>query len=261
MTDEKISFGNGANYEQMMGEWSRLVGANFLNWLNPQKELRWVDVGCGNGAFTEMIIENCAPSLIDGIDPSASQLHFASTRPECKKAKFQIGNAMNLPYPNETFDSAVMALVIFFVPDPGKGISEMVRVVKTGGWVSAYVWDMLGGGFPLAAIQNQMRTMGLTPRVPPSSFISRIDQLQDAWTNAKLHSVQTTKILVNRTFKDFDHYWSNALLDSSVGEDIAAMTSDDRDLLKVAVRNQLPTGVNEQIVISALANAVRGQVF
>jgi len=103
--------------------------------------------------------------------------------------------------------------------------------------------------------------MGLTPRVPPSSFISRIDQLQDAWTNAKLHSVQTTKILVNRTFKDFDHYWSNALLDSSVGEDIAAMTSDDRDLLKVAVRNQLSTGVNEQIVISALANAVRGQVF
>ena len=76
-----------------------------------------------------------------------------------------------------------------------------------------------------------------------------------------MHGLMQNYTLYNRTFKDFDHYWSNALLDSSVGEDIAAMTSDDRDLLKVAVQNQLPTGVNEQIVISALANAVRGQVF
>ena len=35
-----------------MGRWSRLVGEQFLDWLDIPKGLRWLDVGCGNGAFT-----------------------------------------------------------------------------------------------------------------------------------------------------------------------------------------------------------------
>jgi len=39
--------------ERLMGRWSRLVGKAFLAWLAPPKRLQWLDVGCGNGAFTE----------------------------------------------------------------------------------------------------------------------------------------------------------------------------------------------------------------
>ena len=46
-----------------------------------------------------------------------------------------------------------MALVIFFVPEPAKGVAEMARVVRPGGTVAAYAWDMLGGGFPLEPIR------------------------------------------------------------------------------------------------------------
>ena len=55
---------------------------------------------------------------------------------------------MALPFQDNSFDLAVMALVIFFVPDPAKGVAEMVRVVSPGGTVAAYAWDMAGGGFP-----------------------------------------------------------------------------------------------------------------
>jgi ubiquinone/menaquinone biosynthesis C-methylase UbiE len=63
-------------------------------------------------------------------------------------AKFRQGDAMALPFPEDRFDAAVMALVIFFVPDPAKGVAEMVRVVGPGGMVAAYAWDTMGGGFP-----------------------------------------------------------------------------------------------------------------
>ena len=53
-----------------------------------------------------------------------------------------------LPFPESRFDAAVMALVIFFVPDPAKGVAEMVRVVGPGGTVAAYAWDIVGGGSP-----------------------------------------------------------------------------------------------------------------
>jgi ubiquinone/menaquinone biosynthesis C-methylase UbiE len=56
---------------------------------------------------------------------------------------------MVLPFPDKMFDVATMALVIFFVPEPAKGVAEMVRVVLAGSMVAAYAWDILRGGFPL----------------------------------------------------------------------------------------------------------------
>src|ERR1700733_12414745 len=116
MSDQKIRFEDGASYERMMGTWSRLVGIDFLHWLAPGSGLRWIDVGCGNGAFTELLIERCAPSEIHGIDPSEGQLAFARSRPGVQMAKFHQGHAMELPFSGSRFDAAVMALVIFFVP-------------------------------------------------------------------------------------------------------------------------------------------------
>lgn len=84
MPEQQIVFDDGATYERYMGRWSRLAGDVFLDWLAPEKGLRWLDVGCGNGAFTEMICERCAPGAIDGVDPSEAQLAFARTRPAVK---------------------------------------------------------------------------------------------------------------------------------------------------------------------------------
>ncbi len=80
MTDE-IRFNDGAGYERFMGAWSQLAGARFLEWLAPAAGWRWLDVGCGNGAFTELVVARCAPRAVSGIDPSEAQLAFARTRP------------------------------------------------------------------------------------------------------------------------------------------------------------------------------------
>ena len=130
MAEYKIRFDDGAGYERMMGVWSRFAGEIFLDWVKPAPGQRWVDIGCGNGAFTELIGERCAPSGIQGVDPSEEQLAFARTRPGARRAKFQQGDAMALPYADRTFDIAVMALVLFYVPDAKKGVAEMRRVVR-----------------------------------------------------------------------------------------------------------------------------------
>jgi ubiquinone/menaquinone biosynthesis C-methylase UbiE len=63
-------FAFGGLYERMMGAWSRLAGEIFLDWIAPRPGLRWIDGGCGNGAFTELVVERCAPAEVHGIDPS-----------------------------------------------------------------------------------------------------------------------------------------------------------------------------------------------
>lgn len=55
MADTQIRFEDGLSYERYMGDWSRRVGSVFLDWLAAPSRLKWIDVGCGNGAFTELL--------------------------------------------------------------------------------------------------------------------------------------------------------------------------------------------------------------
>src|SRR3978361_807221 len=125
MVEPQIRFEDGAGYGRMMGTWSRLAGEVFLDWLKPASGLRWIDVGCGNGAFTELLAERCAPAEIQGVDPSEAQLAFASARSAADCAQCRQGGAMALPFADNSFDAAAMALVIFFVPAPSAGVAEM----------------------------------------------------------------------------------------------------------------------------------------
>ncbi len=259
MTDQ-IRFDDGAAYERYMGEWSRLAGEAFLDWLAPKAGLRWLDVGCGNGAFTEMLVERCAPASVRGIDPSEAQLAYARTRPAARVAEFRQGDAMALPFPDDTFDAAVMPLVIFFVPDPAVGVAEMARVVCPGGGVTAYAWDMLGGGFPYEALHDEMRGLRVAVPTPPSRDASRIDAMRDLWAGAGLDSVETREFTVQRTFADFDDYWATVRGGPSVGPQLAAMASESLALLQARVRARLPADANGRLTYSARANAVKGRV-
>jgi SAM-dependent methyltransferase len=201
MAKTQIRFEDGLSYERYMGDWSRRVGTIFIDWLALPSGLKWIDVGCGNGAFTELIVERCAPNEVRGIDPSEAQLDFASKRPAARLARFGHGDAMALPFPADTFDVAAMALVIFFVPDPARGVAEMRRVVRPGGMVAAYAWDILGGGFALEPIRIELRAMGLQPVDPPSVDASRLEAMRDLWTGAGLEAVETQRYPYNGLFR------------------------------------------------------------
>jgi SAM-dependent methyltransferase len=256
----EIRFDNGAAYERYMGIWSQRAGATFLDWLAPAAGLQWLDVGCGNGAFTELFAERCAPASVAGIDPAEGMLDFARTRPVLRGADLRLGNAMALPFAAISFDIAVMPLVIFFVPEPAKGIAEMARVVRPGGAVAAYSWDLDGGGFPYAVLQAGMRELGLAVPMPPSPEASRLDAKHALWSGAGLAAIETSEITVQRTFASFDDYWTAILGGPSVGATIAGLSADQALRLKQLLQVQLPADAAGRITYSARANAIKGRV-
>lgn len=258
MAEPKIRFDDGAAYEQMMGIWSRFAGEIFLDWLKPPSGLRWIDIGCGNGAFTELLVDRCSPAEVQGIDPAEGQLAFARTRFSSRVAEFHQGDAMALPFAAASFDAAVMALVIVFVPDPAKGVEEMVRVVRPGGIVATYVWDMVDGGFPLDPILVEMRAMGLAPPRPPKVEVSRMEALHGLWTGAGLEAVETREISVSRTFADFDDFWMTNAKSPTLAPTLAATASGDVETLKSRVRARLPADSHGRITCGARAHSVKG---
>lgn len=254
-------FTDGEIYERLMGRWSRIVAEAFLEWLNPPTNIRWLDVGCGNGAFTEEIIARCAPAAVAAVDLSDDQLVYARTRPAGSMADFRLGDAQNLPFADNSFDVAAMALVISFLPDPGRAVAEMGRVVRPGGSVATYMWDIPGGGVPVHPLYLALESMGLTSGRPPNPAASECGTLQAFWKKAGLEFVETQVIRIRTVYSDFDDYWnSNVVPIGPQGKLIVGMSPSARGELRSRLRNQLRFLPDGGIIYEAVANSVKGRV-
>jgi SAM-dependent methyltransferase len=256
MAESQIKFDDGAAYERMMGVWSGIAGKVFLDWAQPTKNLTWADIGCGNGAFTQLIVERCAPKRVFGVDPSAGQIAYAKTRLASAPVDLTTGDAMALPYPDRSVDVATMALVMFFVPDPQKGLAEMIRVTRPGGLIAAYVWDLPGGGFPADPIWVELAAAGRPVPKPPSAAISSMDALTALWSSG-LDQVETKVIEVERAFTGFDDYWDACTNSSSIKAAVASLSPEQLAEVKERVRHRLRKNGGRY---TARANAAKGKV-
>ena len=254
--DPQIRFNDGAAYERMMGVWSQIAGNAFLDWLQPPKGLTWADIGCGNGAFTQLIVERCTPKRVFGIDPSPGQLAYARTRLTSMPVELTTGDAMALPYPDNSVDVATMALVMFFVPDPEKGLVQMTRVTRPGGLVAAYVWDLPGGGFPADSIWAELAAIGQPVPSPPSATISAMDALKALWSRG-LDKVETKVIEVERSFTDFDDYWDACMGSSATKAAVQALSAQQVAQVKARARERIASNGGRY---TGRANAAKGRV-
>jgi ubiquinone/menaquinone biosynthesis C-methylase UbiE len=260
MSTTKITFDDGAVYERMMGVWSQLLGKQFIDWLNPAGGLRWIDVGSGSGAFTAQIAEFCSPSEVVGIDPSDAQIKFAQNRPVARPVNFQTGDAMALPFNADTFDAATMALVLFFIPNPMLGVSEMKRVVREGRSVSAYVWDIFGDGLPIKMIHKEFRKQGIGYPLPPSAEVSKMENLQKLWAEAGLKSIESKQINVERSFVDFEEFWSVTTSSPAVSVVFDDLEPDLVMEIRSSLQKELQPDASGRIICAAHANAIKGIV-
>lgn len=255
----QIRFNDGAAYETYMGIWSRKVGEEFLSWLVPKAGLAWIDVGCGNGAFTALLSERTKPASILGVDPSPAQLDYARGRTDVPGARFEQGNAMDLPAPANSADAAVMALVIAFVPEPTRGVAELARVVKPGGVAAAYMWDW-PEGFPFYPVEQVIVGRGLPIAAPPSSDAARLQKMVELWQGTGFEDVQSRTITVERSFPDFDTFWAIALTGPRMATQAAQLSPELLATLRADLKALLKAEDGQPVNLKATANAVKGRV-
>ena len=101
-----------------------------------------------------------------------------------------------------------MALAINFVPDGAKAVAEMKRVVRAGGAVATYIWDMTGKGFTQQPLLDGLEDMGIEPpQFRPE--ITRRDVLNELFSTAGLDDVSVRSIDIQLTFEDFEDFWAS----------------------------------------------------
>src|SRR5262245_66047748 len=84
------SFDDSAGYERFIGRWGRAAGAIFLDWLAPPSGARWLDVGCGTGLFTELVVATRDPAAVCASGQAPGQIQNARSKVVAQRTDFPV---------------------------------------------------------------------------------------------------------------------------------------------------------------------------
>jgi ubiquinone/menaquinone biosynthesis C-methylase UbiE len=258
MADNTTVFNAAEDYERFMGRWSRAIGEKFLGWLAAPPNARWLDVGCGTGAFSELIAKRCAPQSITGVDPSPEQIVYA--RAHLPDYRFEVSRAETMPFGDGQFDVVASALVLHFVEDRPKALAEMKRVLSPGGLVGGYTWKREGMRefAPYAPMLDGLAAIGVAPPHTVPVEESAVDGMRASLTTAGFTDVAPIEIKVTQTFANFDEYWEIQTLSfHRAGKAVQALPDAQRARLRDVLREKL-VAADGTITYPATAIAGRG---
>jgi ubiquinone/menaquinone biosynthesis C-methylase UbiE len=258
----KDSWKTGDFYEYYMGRWSSLVAKHFIDWLSLPSGLKWLDIGCGSGALSEAIINNHEPAALTAIDQSEDFVKTAQKRLG-SRVHCRVGDALLLPLDNSSVNIAVSGLVLNFIHEPKKALSEMRRVTDAGGTVAVYIWDYAWKmdflkHFWDAAVDIESKALKLheSKRFPDSNA----GALKRLFEKTGFVDIETTSIEITTYFRDFEDYWKPFLGGQGPAPSfVLSLDEYKKNKLRHTLKARLPTQPDGSISMVARAWAVKGQ--
>ncbi len=226
-------------YARFMGRYSGPLALELVDLVGVSPGQRALDVGCGAGALTTVLVERLGVASVSAVDPSES---FVAELPRVLPGlDVRRGAAEHLPYADGSFDRTLAQLVVHFMTDPVAGLAEMARVTRPGGIVAASVWDHAGGGGPLATFWRAARE--LAPDAPDESGLAGAAEgrLGELFTAAGMPGATSTRLEVHVTHPSFEEWWDPFTLGvGPAGAHVAALDADERAALRERCRELVP---------------------
>ena len=261
---EAKMFAASAGYERFMGRWSRLLAPAYIAFAGIKNGDRVLDVGTGTGSLAQTLETTMPESEIVGIDPSDGFIAYAQKNAKSTRVHFEVGNAEALKFNDASFDNTLALLVMNFVPDHRKAVTEMRRVTRPQGIVSACVWDYDRGMQMLRFFWDE--AIALDPAIEPKDErhmkLSHQRQLGDLWREAGLINVKEEPLTIEQTYASFNDYWEPFTKGAGPGGAyVVSLSQDRRERLEAHIRKRLLGDRNDgQFKLTATAWCVRGEV-
>ena len=123
-----------------------MVPAIFAPWVSSLLDVaelaskeRLLDVACGTGVVTRQALSRVGvSSRVVGLDINGQMLAMAQT--QAPGVRWVRGNGLAMPFTPAAFDVVVCQQGLQFFPEPGAALSEMHRVLVSGGRLALAVW-------------------------------------------------------------------------------------------------------------------------
>lgn len=249
-------------YHRYMGRWSQQVARQVVDEMVVADRMRWLDVGCGVGSLSEVVVERRRPETVVGIDRSSDFLALARVRvPQLTVVE---AGAERLPFRDGSFDAVVSGLVLNFVSDPVAAVHEIARVARPGGTVGIYVWDYDHPDFFLTRFWAGLEAVtGTRDRYDERGRwrLCTEDGLFEVVGQSPLEDVRVRPVETVTVFQGAEDLWEGYLL--GVGPSGFAATQLDRkgrDRMRAWLDEQWPAAEDGTISMTAKAFAASGRV-
>ena len=242
-------------YLRFMGRWSAPLTTEFLAAADLHATGPVLDVGCGPGVLTTVLVERLGSSAVTAIDPSPS--FVAATSELFPGMDVRQGVAEALPYDDASFDAALAQLVVHFMSDPVTGFREMGRVTRPDGVVAACVWDHAGGGSPLSLFWSAVQD--IDPAAPTEADLpgTRDGQLASYAREAGLHDITSSALTVRARFESYYEWWAPYLFGvGPLGDYVSTLDADHLSTLKERCRQLLPPAPFDQPAVAWCVRAL-----
>lgn len=204
----------GSAYDSFMGRYSSALAEGFADAAGVSTGDRALDVGCGPGALTGVLVSRLGPDAVYACDPSPSFRDACEARHPGVVVK--LGRAESIPFEDQIVDRALAQLVLHFVSDAERAAIEMARVVRPGGTVAACVWDFADGMEMLRHFWDA--ALSIDPEAPDEARVlpfGRPGEIAELFASVDLEDVRESTLSVRSTYASFDELWGGFL--SGVG--------------------------------------------
>jgi SAM-dependent methyltransferase len=264
MQPQSNPFGDSDPYDRFMGRWSRLLAAQFIQFVSIGEQDSVLDVGCGIGSLSLAIADAFPAARVTGVDPSPAFVQHAQTRARQERPQFIVGDAQALQFADATFDKTISQLVLNFVSAREQALDEMIRVTRPGGVVAAAVWDYGDGMRMLRVFWDEAVALDppLAPRDERHMPLCKRGELAELWRAGRLESVEDKAIVTDLEFSSFDDYWQPFLGGQGpAGAYVVSLPEPRRAALEARLRDRLLSSRRDgPFVLEARAWAVKGIV-
>lgn len=238
---------HAAGYDQIMGRWSKRLAPLFIDFSGLIDGEKVLDVGCGTGSLTFALAEAGAVGQITAIDFSPIFVEAASSRNSDTRISIMQADVCDLPFEDKSFDRALALLVLHFVPDAGKAIAEMRRVVRSGGTVGAAVWDHMGGMPGMRMMVDTVAALSEPGRQLRSRYcfqpMMQPGEMRQAFVEQGLADISETQLMIRMDYQDFNDYWAPiAAGEGPLGQYVAALGRAEQERIGAAVRDAYEAG-------------------
>src|SRR3954470_10975508 len=179
-----MAFGDADSYARFMGRFSEPLAPRFADLVEVPADGRVLDVGCGPGVLTAGLVERFGAARVDAVDPTPG--FVAAARARLPQVDVREGAAEALPAGDGTYAASYAQLVVHFMKDPVRGLTEMARVTRPGGTVAACVWDHAGERTPIAAFWRGARKPDPAARDESGLAGAREGHLSELFRRAEL---------------------------------------------------------------------------
>jgi SAM-dependent methyltransferase len=255
---------SGAAYGEYVGRWSRLVAAEFVPWLGVAPGATWIDVGCGTGELSRVVLRLASPSKVIALDPSSGFLEHARATVIDPRVEFLHGNDQDVASLGVSAGAVVSGLVLNFVPDPRAALRAFTSAAGHHAMIGAYVWDYARGMTMLRAFWDAAVEEDPAARSHDEGdrfTICNDSALEALFTSAGLFDVQARAIDVTDRYSHFDEFWTPFLSGQAPAPGYLATLPEARQArVRELTRKRLPAGGGGgSITLTCRAWAVRGR--